>query len=177
MKRLLILSGGGLLCAALLWTFNAVNTGDSGPATSDLPETPASSVRPRLTRPPLWGPGSSPDMAGIKGARTALQAVLRGHAHGDVSACRYVDLRGPFATKKKGPLRGDCTKGMRDGPHDLRPRERQALWEIKVTGGRLTKPTEAVIPSLGLQYDHGAFLSPQPTFTLQRFGGRWKVVK
>ncbi|GAA2574325.1 hypothetical protein SMC26_36535 [Actinomadura fulvescens] len=176
MRRLLIPCGGVLLCGVLLWS---VLSGDDGhgPATSDPPETPASSVRPRFTRPPLFDPRNSPDQPGIQGARAALQAVLRGHAHGDVSACRYVYLRGPFATSKGGPIRGNCTKGMRDGPHELRPRERQALWEVRVTGGRLTKPAEAVLPALGLRYDSGHFLVPQPTFTLRRFGGRWKVVK
>ncbi|MFG1999346.1 hypothetical protein ACGFNU_09400 [Spirillospora sp. NPDC048911] len=175
MNRLLTLgAGGGLLCVALLAAFAA--TGDETPRTPSSSETTEFS-QPRFTRPPLFDPGTSPDSTGIEGARAALQAVLRGHAHGDVSACRYVDPRGPFAMSKNGPLRGKCTKGMRDGPHDLRPRERQGLWEIKVTGGRLTSPTEAVIPSTGLQYDSGIFISPQPTFTLRRFEGRWKVVK
>ncbi|WP_242885018.1 hypothetical protein [Actinomadura litoris] len=122
---------------------------------------------------------ATPDPAareGIEGARAALQTFLRGQAAGDAAVCRYVAPDSPFF--KGPPIGGDCTIGVRNIPHLLRPQERQALRTVVVTGGRL-KGEEAVIPFSALRWTAGSMEEStlQPRFTLRRDDENWQIYR
>jgi hypothetical protein len=161
-----------LLCVPLLLTTVAA-CGDGGDGDGDG-HASHKSVRPSAPPSPPTPPPADPTQAGLPGARAALQIVLRAQAQGDSSACRYIAPGSPFVRGKA--LRGDCVKGMREFPHFLRPREREALWSVTVEGGRCTHDSDAVIPFSALRYPSGRLTVFQPTFTLRRFSGTWKLV-
>jgi hypothetical protein len=146
------------------------DAGAAPAATRSAPPSPA-----ETTEPPETDPGAAP---GIRGARAALQAFLRGQAAGDTSVCRYVAKDSEFVN---GPaLRGDCRKGVKDTPHLLRPRERLALGQVLATGGEINKDDEAVLPFSGLRYTDGHLTESalQPEFVLRRNGdGMWQIVR
>jgi len=129
-----------------------------------LPSSPTAAPSPTASD----HPGS---LRGIEGARSALQAFLRAQAEGDQTGCRYVAPGGAF---EKGPaLLGDCVAGMRRSVHFLRPREREAMETIVVSGGRIANG-EAVMPFDGLRYTRGnlTVASLQDRFVL-----RWNEKK
>lgn len=169
-------AGCVLLAIGMLALSACGGSGDSkappGPSSKQfaLKTTPP----PETSDPLEEDPGSVPD---LPGARAALKAFLQGQATGDSSVCRYVAADGDFV---KGPaLKGNCRKGVKNTPHFLRPRERQALRRIAVGGGKITKPDEAVLPFSGLHWTEGHLTERtlQPEFVLQRNGeGLWQIV-
>ncbi|MFG2016531.1 hypothetical protein [Actinomadura geliboluensis] len=169
--RGLLLIATAMLGAAACGGGSDDGEADATPAaTRPAPPSPA-----ETTEPPETDPGAEP---GIRGARAALQAFLRGQAAGDTSVCRYVAKDSDFLN---GPaLRGDCRKGVKDTPHLLRPRERLALRRVLATGGKITKRDEAVLPFSGLRWTDGHLTESalQPEFVLRRDGeGMWQIVR
>jgi len=157
-----------LLCALML-------TAGCGDGEHDAGRKPVRPSSPAPSPPsPAAPPAGDPTRTGLPGARAALQIVLRAQAQGDPAACQYVAPDSPFVRGKA--LRGDCVRGMRQFPHFLRPREREALWNVTVEGGRSARNSDVIIPFSGLHYASGRLTVFQPTFTLRRLSGTWKLV-
>jgi hypothetical protein len=120
-------------------------------------------------------PGSAP---GLPGARAALKGFLQGQAEGESAVCRYVAEGGEFVN---GPaLRGNCTRGVKNTPHFLRPKERQALGQIMVNGGKISKSGDAVLPFSGLSWTEGHLTvrTLQAEFVLRRnTEGLWQIIR
>ncbi|MEO3828539.1 hypothetical protein [Actinomadura sp. B10D3] len=151
-------------------------SGDGKPTAAPSPKQVSPTASPSETTDSVnEDPGAK---EGIEGARAALGAFLKGQAAGDSSVCRYVAEGGDFVT---GPaLKGDCRKGVRTSPHLFRPRERLALSEVLVTGGRITKSGEAELPFSGLRWSDGHMSEStlQPTFVLRRSDeGVWQIIR
>jgi hypothetical protein len=153
--------------------------GDSDGKGAQGPSSKQSALKtapPPETNDPLeLDPGSK---AGLPGARAALKAFLQGQAKGESLVCRYVAKDGDFVN---GPaLRGNCTKGVKDTPHFLRPKERQALGQILVNGGKINKSGDAVLPFSGLSWTEGHLTERtlQSEFVLRRNAeGMWQIIR
>ncbi|MFB4306274.1 hypothetical protein [Actinomadura sp. GTD37] len=150
--------------------------GDGGgtpPPAAQRSAPPAAPTEP--SESPQTDPGAAP---GLAGARAALEAFLHGQAAGDASVCRYVREDSDFVNSPA--LKGDCRKGVKATPHFLRPKERLALGQIMATGGKITKPGEAVVPFSGLRWTDGHLTREalQPQFVLRRDAkGMWQIIR
>ncbi|WP_141577582.1 hypothetical protein [Actinomadura sp. WMMA1423] len=172
-------AGGALAAAALAAALltagcGGENAGGAGRGGGDGAGEAAGSPSPSPSETAQNSDPGAPE--GIEGARAALQAFLRGQADGNPAVCRYVAQGGAFV---RGPaLRGDCPAGVRNTPHWLRPRERQALRTVSVRGGRLAGG-KAVIPFSALHWTSGTMSEStlQSEFTLRRHEGLWQIVK
>ncbi|QXJ24871.1 hypothetical protein AGRA3207_006280 [Actinomadura graeca] len=165
-------------CASLAISLLAAACGGGGDdAEGRKVYTPPASATPGGTASPQ-ATATAPDpgaVDGIGGARAALQAFLRGQAAGDAAVCRYVAVNEAFVN---GPaLKGDCTRGVENTPHVLRPQERQAMRTVVVTGGRL-RDGDAVIPFTALHWTSGNMTvnTLQDTFILRRTKLAWQIV-
>jgi hypothetical protein len=150
---------GGLIIAGVALTAGCGDSkGNDKVAPSAPPSAPPSSpsATPSATTTPsataTTNSAAAGSQRGIQGARSALQAFLRAQAEGDQTGCRYVVPGSAF--EKGGALLGDCVAGMRRSVHFLRPREREALQTVVVSGGRLAKG-EAIMPFSGLSWTRG----------------------
>ncbi len=169
-------AGYGLLLLGMLATAACGGGPEDGKVfTAPSYERPAQATTPATADPVRADPGAAP---GLPGARAALKAFLHGQAAGDSSVCRYVAKDSDFVNSPA--LKGDCRKGVKNTPHYLRPKERQALAQVMVTGGKLSKPGEAVLPFSGLRWTDGHMTKStlQPEFVLRRNGeGVWQIVR
>lgn len=165
----------GLLLIGMLVTACGGSDDPKASATPS-PKHSAQTAAPAETADPVQAdPGAA---EGLEGARAALKAFLRGQAAGDSSVCRYVAEDSDFVN---GPaLKGDCRKGVRTSPHFFRPKERLALSQVLVTGGKTTESDEAVLPFSGLRWTDGHLSEStlQPEFVLRRSAeGRWQIIR
>jgi hypothetical protein len=170
-------AGRGLLLVGMLVATACGGSEDGQVYTAPSLKQPAPATTPPAgtAGPGTPDPGAAP---GLPGARAALKAFLQGQAEGDSSVCRYVVKDSDFVNSPA--LKGDCRKGVRNTPHFLRPKERQALGQVMVTGGKITKPGEAVLPFSGLRWTDGhlAESTLQATFVLRRGDeGMWQIIR
>lgn len=177
--RSLVRSGGILLAGVSVMAAAGCGGGDDeGGKQQDpvftLPTSPSPSGTGGASEAPD-DPGTEP---GLKGARAALTAFLKGQSAGDPSVCRYVAADGPFV---RGPaLEGDCKQGIRNTPHYVKPLERQAMRTVRVTGGRISDDgTEVTIPFSALDWrtGHMTVSTLQSTYVLRRTGDTWQIVR
>ncbi|MFC4050909.1 hypothetical protein ACFOY4_14555 [Actinomadura syzygii] len=176
---------GTALALAFLATLAGCGGGDSGGskgaeagASSAASPTPSSAAPTGAeTSPKPVERSTDPAMQpGIKGARQALQAFLRGQAAGDPAVCRYVAPGEKFV--RSDALKGNCERGVRNTPHLVRPAEREALRTVTVKGGRIVGE-EAVIPFSALHWTSGSMVAStlQDKFILRRENQLWQIVK
>ncbi|GAA2403934.1 hypothetical protein GCM10010191_09480 [Actinomadura vinacea] len=162
----------GLLLIGMLAATSCGGSKDGEVYTQPSLRRPAPTTTPPGTA--QSDPGAAP---GLPGARAALKGFLQGQAAGDSSVCRYVVKDSDFVNSPA--LKGDCRKGVKNTPHFLRPKERQALGQVMVTGGKITDG-EAVLPFSGLRWTDGHLTesSLQSKFVLRRDAeGMWQIIR
>ncbi|TYB43321.1 hypothetical protein [Actinomadura chibensis] len=180
------LAGTALALAFLAAALTGCSGDDSGGGSKGAEAGASSAASPTASSGEPTGAESSPKpverstdpamQPGIKGARQALQAFLRGQAAGDPAVCRYVAPGGKFV--RGDALKGNCERGVRNTPHLVRPAEREALRTVTVKGGRIVGE-EAVIPFNALHWTSGSMVAStlQDKFVLRRENQLWQIVR